>query len=94
MALLINFQINLLQVQQYKHERECNAIIAQTREDKILRLEGLMDGVLSPEEFIQEEFASLAEEHKVLSFSIVLTNVILHFMINLKLFYSMASFTW
>ncbi|KAJ0105513.1 hypothetical protein Patl1_18625 [Pistacia atlantica] len=28
-------------VQQYKHVRECNAIIGQTREDKILRLEGL-----------------------------------------------------
>ncbi|KAE8653794.1 Kinesin-like protein KIN12B [Hibiscus syriacus] len=36
-------QLNRL-VQQYKHERECNAIIGQTREDKILRLESPMDG--------------------------------------------------
>ena len=54
-----------LQVQQYKHERECNAIIAQTREDKILRLENLMDGVLPTEEFMEEELASLTHEHKV-----------------------------
>ncbi|PQM37868.1 kinesin-like protein KIN12B [Prunus yedoensis var. nudiflora] len=50
-------QLNRL-VQQYKHERECNAIIAQTREDKILRLESLMDGVLPTEEFMEEELAS------------------------------------
>ncbi|KAJ8774343.1 hypothetical protein K2173_011592 [Erythroxylum novogranatense] len=53
-------------VQQYKHERECNAIIAQTREDKILRLESLMDGVLPSEEFLEEELKSLKHEHKVL----------------------------
>ncbi|KAH7573360.1 hypothetical protein ACOSQ2_007259 [Xanthoceras sorbifolium] len=53
-------------VQQYKHERECNAIISQTREDKILRLESLMDGVLPPEEFMGEELASLMYEHKLL----------------------------
>ncbi|KAK4761153.1 hypothetical protein SAY87_006046 [Trapa incisa] len=58
-------QLNRL-VQQYKHERECNAIIAQTREDKILRLEGLMDGVLSPEELMHEEFESLAQEYNIL----------------------------
>ncbi|KAK4754415.1 hypothetical protein SAY87_002519 [Trapa incisa] len=58
-------QLNRL-VQQYKHERECNAIIAQTREDKILRLEGLMDGVLSPEELMHESFASLAQEYNIL----------------------------
>ena len=52
-------------MQQYKHERECNAIIAQTREDKIVRLENLMDGVLPTEEFMEEEIASLTEEHKV-----------------------------
>ncbi|GMY32137.1 kinesin-like protein KIN-12B [Fagus crenata] len=58
-------QLNRL-VQQYKHERECNAIIAQTREDKIVRLENLMDGVLPTEEFMEEELASLTEEHKIL----------------------------
>ncbi|KAJ8646210.1 hypothetical protein MRB53_007958 [Persea americana] len=58
-------QLNRL-VQQYKHERECNAIIEQTREDKICRLESLMDGVLPTEEFMGEEFVSLANEHKLL----------------------------
>ncbi|BFG15554.1 hypothetical protein CerSpe_018280 [Prunus speciosa] len=58
-------QLNRL-VQQYKHERECNAIIAQTREDKILRLESLMDGVLPTEEFMEEELASLTHEYKLL----------------------------
>ncbi|GMJ04773.1 hypothetical protein like AT3G23670 [Hibiscus trionum] len=58
-------QLNRL-VQQYKHERECNAIIGQTREDKILRLESLMDGVLPTEEFLEEELASLIHEHKLL----------------------------
>ncbi|CAN8275297.1 unnamed protein product [Cochlearia groenlandica] len=58
-------QLNRL-VQQYKHERECNAIIGQTREDKIIRLESLMDGVLSKEDFMDEEFASLLHEHKIL----------------------------
>ncbi|XP_068645159.1 kinesin-like protein KIN-12B [Aristolochia californica] len=58
-------QLNRL-IQQYKHERECNAIIEQTREDKIRRLEGLMDGVLPTEEFIEEEFLSLTNEHKLL----------------------------
>ncbi|XP_042028480.1 kinesin-like protein KIN-12B [Salvia splendens] len=53
-------------VQQYKHERECNAIIGQTREDKIARLENLMDGILPTEEFMEEEFLSLAHEHKIL----------------------------
>ncbi|XP_068665503.1 kinesin-like protein KIN-12B [Aristolochia californica] len=58
-------QLNRL-IQQYKHERECNAIIEQTREDKIRRLEGLMDGVLPTEEFMEEEFLSLTNEHKLL----------------------------
>ncbi|XP_058103124.1 kinesin-like protein KIN-12B [Magnolia sinica] len=58
-------QLNRL-VQQYKHERECNAIIEQTREDKIRRLEALMDGVLPTEDFMEEEFVSLANEHKLL----------------------------
>ncbi|CAN0898612.1 Kinesin-like protein KIN-12A [Linum grandiflorum] len=53
-------------VQQYKHERECNAVISETKEDKILRLEGLMDGVLPTEEFVEEEYASLIHEHKLL----------------------------
>ncbi|EEF45998.1 Carboxy-terminal kinesin, putative [Ricinus communis] len=53
-------------VQQYKHERECNAIIGETREDKILRLESLMDGVLPTEEFMEEELVSLMHEHKLL----------------------------
>ncbi|KAL3507190.1 hypothetical protein ACH5RR_032572 [Cinchona calisaya] len=53
-------------VQQYKHERECNAIISQTREDKIFRLESLMDGVLPTEEFMENEFLSLTQEHKLL----------------------------
>ncbi|KAF1867874.1 hypothetical protein Lal_00012770 [Lupinus albus] len=42
-------------LQQYKHERECNAIIAQTREDKCFHLESLMDGVLPTEEFLDED---------------------------------------
>ncbi|KAE8667192.1 Kinesin-like protein KIN12B [Hibiscus syriacus] len=58
-------QLNRL-VQQYKHERECNAIIGQTREDKILRLQSLMDGVLPTEEFMEVELASLTHEHKLL----------------------------
>ncbi|KAK7306409.1 hypothetical protein VNO77_44348 [Canavalia gladiata] len=58
-------QLNRL-VQQYKHERECNAIISQTREDKILRLESLMDGVLPAEEFMEEELVALTHEHKLL----------------------------
>jgi kinesin family protein 15 len=53
------------QVQQYKHERECNAVIAQTLEGKIARLESLMDGTLPTEEFMNEEFLSLMNEHKV-----------------------------
>ncbi|KAL6582126.1 TRAFAC class myosin-kinesin ATPase superfamily [Orobanche minor] len=58
-------QLNRL-VQQYKHERECNAIIGQTREDKIARLESLMDGILSTEEFMDEELLSRTYEHKIL----------------------------
>ncbi|XP_022979663.1 kinesin-like protein KIN-12B isoform X1 [Cucurbita maxima] len=58
-------QLNRL-LQQYKHERECNAVLGQAREDKILRLESLMDGVLPTEEFMEEELLSLTHEHKVL----------------------------
>ena len=57
--------ILVLQVQQYKHERECNAVIAQTLEGKIARLESLMDGTLPTEEFMNEEYLSLLNEHKV-----------------------------
>lgn len=53
-------------VQQYKHERECMSIIEQTREDKICRLEGLMDGVIPTEEFMEDEFLSLRNEHMLL----------------------------
>ncbi|KAH9605673.1 hypothetical protein KSS87_021524 [Heliosperma pusillum] len=53
-------------VQQYKHERECNAIIGQMREDKIIRLENLMDGVLPSEDFMEEEFLCLRKEHEIL----------------------------
>ncbi|XP_042515728.1 kinesin-like protein KIN-12B isoform X2 [Macadamia integrifolia] len=58
-------QLNRL-VQQYKHERECKAIIQQTREDKIIRLESLMDGILPTEEFMEQEFVSLMHEHELL----------------------------
>ncbi|XP_021745638.1 kinesin-like protein KIN-12B [Chenopodium quinoa] len=58
-------QLNRL-VQQYKHERECNAIISQMREDKIIRLEHLMDGVLPTEDFMEEEFISVRREHELL----------------------------
>ncbi|KNA24096.1 hypothetical protein SOVF_019010 [Spinacia oleracea] len=58
-------QLNRL-VQQYKHERECNAIISQMREDKIIRLENLMDGVLPTEDFMEEEFISVRREHELL----------------------------
>ncbi|TMX02738.1 hypothetical protein EJD97_020165 [Solanum chilense] len=58
-------QLNRL-IQQYKHERECNAIIGQTREDKIVRLESLMDGILPTEEFMEDELLSLTHEHKLL----------------------------
>ncbi|KAJ6758886.1 KINESIN-LIKE PROTEIN KIN-12B [Salix koriyanagi] len=51
-------QLNRL-VQQCKHERECNSIIGQTREDEILRVESLMDGILSTKDFMEEELAAL-----------------------------------
>lgn len=53
-------------VRQYKHERECNSIIQQAREEKISRLETFVDGAISSEEFLKEELASLAFEHKLL----------------------------
>ncbi|XP_016475479.1 kinesin-like protein KIN-12B isoform X1 [Nicotiana tabacum] len=58
-------QLNRL-IQQYKHERECNAIISQTREDKIIRLESYMDGILPKEEFMEDELLALIHEHKLL----------------------------
>ncbi|KAG0558177.1 hypothetical protein KC19_10G010000 [Ceratodon purpureus] len=58
-------QLNRL-VRQYKHERECNAVIQQSREEKIVRLEALMGGVLPRETFLNEEWAALLNEHKTL----------------------------
>ncbi|VFQ92301.1 unnamed protein product [Cuscuta campestris] len=58
-------QLNRL-IQQYKHERECNAVISQTREDKIARLESLMDGILTTEDFVEDEVLSLTHENKIL----------------------------
>ncbi|KAL9684583.1 hypothetical protein QQ045_022024 [Rhodiola kirilowii] len=51
-------------VHHYKHERKWNPIIGQTREAKILCLEGLMDGVLPTEELLDEELLSLTNEHQ------------------------------
>lgn len=50
---------------QYKLERECNAVIQQSREEKIARMESLMDSVLPSEEFQKEERAALKLEHQV-----------------------------
>jgi len=60
-----------LQIQQYKHERECSSVIEQTREYKISRLESLVDGVLPIDEFMEEEFISLTNEYKVIYFFLV-----------------------
>jgi hypothetical protein len=65
-------EITFVQIRQYRHERECNSIIQQSREDKISRLEALMDGVIPTEDFMEEEFASLMNEHKVLFFPFIL----------------------
>lgn len=62
---LLGTMPSLLQVRQYKHERECNSVIQQSREDKIVRLEALMGGVLPRETFLSEEWAALLHEHKV-----------------------------
>nr|XP_043608952.1 kinesin-like protein KIN-12B [Erigeron canadensis] len=63
-----DYEINQLNrlLQQYKHERECNLIVGQIREDKIARLESLMDGILSSAEFKDDELASLRNENKIL----------------------------
>ncbi|MCO5611484.1 hypothetical protein L7F22_065737 [Adiantum nelumboides] len=58
-------QLNRL-VRQYKHERECNAVLQQSLEDKIARLESLMDGTLPTDEYLNEEWSSLVNEHKIL----------------------------
>lgn len=50
---------------QYKLERECNAVIQQSREEKMARMECLMDGVLPLEDFRNEEWSALQLEHKV-----------------------------
>uniref|UniRef100_A0A0A9CUB9 Kinesin-like protein n=1 Tax=Arundo donax TaxID=35708 RepID=A0A0A9CUB9_ARUDO len=76
-------QLNRL-VQQYKHERECNAVIAQTREGKIARLESLMDGTLPTEEFMNEEYLSLLNEHKILQKKYENHPEVLHAQIELK----------
>lgn len=54
-----------LQVQQYKLERECNMANEKTREGKICRLEGLMDGIIPTDHYLEDEFMSLTNEHKV-----------------------------
>ncbi|KAG5040900.1 hypothetical protein JHK85_013376 [Glycine max] len=56
-------QLNCL-LQKYRQERECNATITQIREDKILRLQSLIDGVLSTKESMDEELVSLTHENK------------------------------
>ncbi|KAG6547673.1 hypothetical protein Mapa_011122 [Marchantia paleacea] len=58
-------QLNRL-VRQYKHERECNAILHQTREEKIARLESLMESVIPTDEYLNEEWSALLLEHKLL----------------------------
>ncbi|KAL2651860.1 hypothetical protein R1flu_019988 [Riccia fluitans] len=58
-------QLNRL-VRQYKHERECNAILHQTREDKIARLESLMENVIPTDEYLSEEWSALLLEHQLL----------------------------
>ncbi|KAK7400039.1 hypothetical protein VNO78_11238 [Psophocarpus tetragonolobus] len=58
-------QLNCL-LQKYRQEKECDATITQIREDKILRLQSLVDGVLSAKEFVDEELMSLALENKLL----------------------------
>jgi len=40
-------------------------VIQQSREEKIVRLEALMAGVLPRETFLGEEWAALLHEHKV-----------------------------
>ncbi|CAK9189601.1 unnamed protein product [Sphagnum troendelagicum] len=58
-------QLNRL-VRQYKNERECNAVIQQSREEKIARMEKLVDGVLPAHEFRLEEWLALQLEFEML----------------------------
>nr|AMS24240.1 kinesin 12-II protein [Marsilea vestita] len=58
-------QLNRL-VRQYKHERECNALLHESRESKINRMEGLIDGTLPKDAFLTEEWSCLTNEHKLL----------------------------
>ncbi|XP_058731767.1 kinesin-like protein KIN-12B isoform X1 [Vicia villosa] len=58
-------QLNCL-LEQYKHERECNAITGQAREGKIQRLQSHMDGVLPTDKFMNEDLVSLAHESEQL----------------------------
>lgn len=58
-------RFSTMQMRQYKHERECNSILQQSRQEKIVRLESLMSGVLPRESFLNEEWAALLKEHKV-----------------------------
>ncbi|XP_057827459.2 kinesin-like protein KIN-12B isoform X1 [Cryptomeria japonica] len=53
-------------VHQYKHERECNSMIQQAREEKIARLESLIDGAITTEDYRKDELESLAFEYKLL----------------------------
>ncbi|XP_078433175.1 kinesin-like protein KIN-12B [Wolffia australiana] len=53
-------------IEQYKHERECNSQMDRLREERISQLENLMDGILSCDEFMEEEFGRLSSENKLL----------------------------
>ena len=55
----------ILQLHQYKKERESNAVLQQSSEDKIARLEKLMDGTIPVDIFLSEEWSSLINERKV-----------------------------
>ncbi|XP_024379513.1 kinesin-like protein KIN-12B [Physcomitrium patens] len=53
-------------VRQYKQEREYNAVIQQSREEKIVRMESLMDGILPSKDYCTDELAALQLENKML----------------------------
>ena len=55
----------MVQLIQYKQERECNAALQQSSEEKIARLEKLMDGTIPEDVFLSEEWSSLINERKV-----------------------------
>lgn len=52
-------------MRQYKQEREYNAVIQQSREEKIVRMESLMDGILPSKDYCTDELAALQLENKV-----------------------------